>query len=111
MGLGGRILWRGFGGFPASGALEAGGRVGRGRRVGRGAFTLIELLIVILIIAILALIAVPNFLEMSTRAKIARTKADMRALAAALEAYYVDRGDVPIPASTHCVPSCGVCQP
>ncbi|MBN1515747.1 prepilin-type N-terminal cleavage/methylation domain-containing protein [Candidatus Sumerlaeota bacterium] len=56
----------------------------------RQAFTLIELLIVVLIIAILAAIAVPNFLEFQTRAKISRVKADLRAIATALEAYYGD---------------------
>lgn len=54
------------------------------------AFTLIELLIVVAIIAILAAIAVPNFLEAQTRAKVTRAKADMRSMKTALEAYYVD---------------------
>lgn len=53
-------------------------------------FTLIELLIVVAIIAILAAIAVPNFLEAQTRAKISRAKADMRSLATALETYRLD---------------------
>jgi len=53
-------------------------------------FTLIELLIVVAIIAILALIAVPNFLEAQTRAKVSRTKNDLRTLAVATEAYRVD---------------------
>ena len=56
----------------------------------KSAFTLIELLIVVAIIAILALIAVPNFLEAQTRAKVSRVKADMRTLATAMEAYMVD---------------------
>ncbi|KPL05490.1 hypothetical protein AMJ85_11815 [candidate division BRC1 bacterium SM23_51] len=60
------------------------------------AFTLIELLIVVAIIAILALIAVPNFLEAQTRAKVSRTNADMRSLSVALEAYCVDYDNYPI---------------
>ena len=59
-------------------------------RLAKKGFTLIELLIVVAIIAILAAIAVPNFLEAQTRAKVSRAKADMRSLATAIEAYYVD---------------------
>ncbi len=54
------------------------------------AFTLIELLIVVAIIAILAAIAVPNFLEAQTRAKVSRAKADMRTLATGAEVYHID---------------------
>ncbi len=54
------------------------------------AFTLIELLIVVAIIAILAAIAVPNFLEAQTRAKISRNRADMRTAATAIETYTID---------------------
>lgn len=64
------------------------------RRGGPG-FTLIELLIVVAIIAILAAIAVPNFLEAQTRAKVSRSLADMRSLATALEAYSVDHNHYP----------------
>ena len=56
----------------------------------REGFTLIELLIVVAIIAILAAIAVPNFLESQTRAKVSRVMADMRTIATAIEAYTVD---------------------
>lgn len=59
------------------------------------AFTLIELLIVVAIIAILAAIAVPNFLEAQTRAKVSRAKADIRSLATALESYAVDNNKLP----------------
>jgi prepilin-type N-terminal cleavage/methylation domain-containing protein len=57
---------------------------------GRLGFTLIELLIVVAIIAILAAIAVPNFLEAQTRAKVSRVLADQRTMATALESYAVD---------------------
>ena len=61
----------------------------------RQAFTLIELLIVVAIIAILAAIAVPNFLEAQVRAKVSRTKADMRSIATAIESYRVDHNKYP----------------
>lgn len=59
------------------------------------AFTLIELLIVVAIIAILAAIAVPNFLEAQTRAKVSRAQNDMRSLATAIESYTVDNNKPP----------------
>jgi prepilin-type N-terminal cleavage/methylation domain-containing protein len=58
-------------------------------------FTLIELLIVVAIIAILAAIAVPNFLEAQTRAKVSRVKNDQRSLATGIESYYVDNNSYP----------------
>ena len=67
-------------------------------------FTLIELLIVIAIIAILALIAIPNFLEAQTRAKVSRVKADMRTIATALHTYMVDHNTLP-PVLPFCGPS------
>ncbi len=58
-------------------------------------FTLIELLIVVAIIAILAAIAVPNFLEAQTRAKVSRTLADLRTCVIAIDAYQIDWSFVP----------------
>lgn len=59
------------------------------------AFTLIELLITVAIIAILAAIAVPNFLEAQTRAKVSAAKASLAAVQTALEAYAVDNNRYP----------------
>ncbi len=54
------------------------------------AFTLIELLIVVAIIGILAAIAVPNFLNAQTRAKVAKVVSNLRSIETALEMYYLD---------------------
>jgi prepilin-type N-terminal cleavage/methylation domain-containing protein len=61
----------------------------------KGGFTLIELLVVVAIIAILAAIALPNFLEAQTRAKVSRARADLRTVVTALETYRVDWNGYP----------------
>jgi prepilin-type N-terminal cleavage/methylation domain-containing protein len=55
------------------------------------AFTLIELLIVVAIIGILAAIAVPNFLNAQTRAKVARTQSDLRTIVQATDILHLDQ--------------------
>jgi prepilin-type N-terminal cleavage/methylation domain-containing protein len=60
-----------------------------------GGFTLIELLIVIAIILILIAIALPNFLEAMTRAKVTRVYAEMHTCATILESYYADHNSYP----------------
>lgn len=85
-------------GAPLSGpAYPAAARPGRRSSVG-----LIILVIVIVgigalgFMAILAAIAVPNFLEAQVRSKISRTRADLRSMATALEAYNIDNNAYPI---------------
>jgi len=53
-------------------------------------FTLIELLIVVAIIGILAAIAIPNFLQAQTRAKVSRVQAEFATCCTAIESYIVD---------------------
>lgn len=65
------------------------------KKIRRYGFTLIELLIVVAIIAILAAIAVPNFLQAQTRAKVSRAMGDLRTIGTALESYAVDHNDYP----------------
>ena len=55
-------------------------------------FTLIELLIVVAIIGILAAIAVPNFLNAQTRAKVSRSLSDEKSLQVAVQSFTLDRG-------------------
>ncbi len=58
-------------------------------------FTLIELLIVVAIIGILAAIAVPNFLNAQTRAKVSRSMADQKTMETAILQYMLDVNDNP----------------
>ena len=56
----------------------------------RQGFTLIELLIVVVIIGILAAIAIPKFANTKEKAVVASMKSDLRNLASAQEAYWVE---------------------
>lgn len=59
-------------------------------RKSESGFTLIELLVVIAIIGILAAIAIPQFAEYRQRGFDSRAKSDLRNVATAEEAYFVD---------------------
>lgn len=57
---------------------------------GEKGFTLIELLVVVAIIGILVAIAIPQFASYKMRANNSTCQSDLRNLATAMEAYYVD---------------------
>jgi type IV pilus assembly protein PilA len=76
-------------------------------------FTLIELLIVVVIIGILAAIAIPKFANTKEKAVVASMKSDLRNLAAAEEAYWIENrvyygGAIPNLAVIQFQPSPGV---
>ena len=60
------------------------------------AFTLIELLVVVAIIGILSAIAVPNFLNAQTRAKVSSNIANMRTIFTAVNMMETDKQYLPI---------------
>lgn|SRR3989344_187327 len=62
-------------------------------------FTLLELLIVIAIIGILAVLGFSNYLNALKSGKDARRKADLQTIQKALETYYQDNQNFPLPDS------------
>lgn len=57
--------------------------------------TLVELLMVVGILMVVASLALPNFQDAVTRARVARVRADFTTYAMAIEAYRVDHNTVP----------------
>jgi len=62
-------------------------------------FTLVELMIVIIILAILTGIAVPSYMVLRDRARIAAAQSELKNIATALEMYYADNNET-YPATT-----------
>lgn len=54
----------------------------------KGGFTLVELMIGVAIVGILVMVALPNFLRMRQRAKVAEAKANLGAIRVTQHAYY-----------------------
>lgn len=67
-------------------------------RSARG-FTLMELMIVVAIVGLLAAIAIPNFFGMQKRAKMSEAKANLGALWALQEAYYIENETYALPSA------------
>ena len=68
--------------------------MGMKRGVQRG-FTLIEIMVVVVIIAVLATLIIPNVIGRAEDARVAKAKADIRALDSALAMYRLDNGHDP----------------
>lgn len=70
-------------------------RFSRGSSRGSAGFTLLELIVVVSMIGILAALALPNLIQMPTRAKEAVLKTNLRAIRQALDQYNGDIGRYP----------------
>jgi len=61
----------------------------------QGGFSLIELLVVLVILGIIASLVVPNILGRLTGAKVKAAQAQVTQLSSAIDAYYLDNGNLP----------------
>lgn len=93
------ITWNppqpGVSGLPPISSRATAEKSSSARCCRRAGFTLIELLTVMAILAILASITITVGRGVQERARIARAKADLAVLAAALESYKAQHGDYP----------------
>lgn len=70
-------------------------RPARRRKRRDAGLTLIELMVVVVILSLLAVVIVPRVIDRPDQARVARTRADIAALSAALNLYRLDNGAFP----------------
>jgi type II secretion system protein G len=67
----------------------------RKTRITERGFTLVELMVVVAVIGVLATIAIPLFVNVQARGRIAKAHADSRSLASAVGVYSAHMGAIP----------------
>ncbi len=65
------------------------------KQANKKGFTLVELMAVLLIVALMAGVAARNFMGQTDRAKVIRTKADLKTLHGAVNMFYMDTDRYP----------------
>jgi type II secretion system protein G len=67
----------------------------RRRRGIEGGFTLVELMVVVAVIGVLSTIAIPLYVNVQARGRVAKAQADSRSLASAVSVYGAHMGQIP----------------
>jgi prepilin-type N-terminal cleavage/methylation domain-containing protein len=78
------------------------------KRLNKKGFTLVEIMIVIAVLGVLASIAIGQFINYRTRSYNTSAKTDLRTVATAQEAYYMDTSSYTRSLGTLTTPSYGV---